>query len=395
MEAPGGLTHSQRRHGKNVAPRLVLILALLALVLGGMVLLFVMARHLDTGQVETAPPPTADVQPSQEAPAAPPDVQPATSEPPAAEKPAAAGLATEEAPAPEPLADTGEASDAQGYPPPLPWPSDADLPILKRYEIDWKHGETLLQDVRDHAPVPDTSNPWKDIYEFDEAALYWLIRTVAKLPREAFKPGPPEDEVDYDQLLSMPQSFRGVPVTLSGEVGGAAKWEVPRPKLAGFDRFYKVELYEPTKDALANVCTVFVFDNPGPLLPGTTVRAKGYFYRIRDYETNHYNEELEENVAYRYSCPLFVARYLEIVEKSQAASRDTRSDFLLVTTAAGFIALAAITFFFLKRLIARRESLVAARQQEELTAEELRKRLRFLEEAERSDGPPPASGRNT
>jgi len=394
MEPSQGRRHPRPRPGLNVAGRLSLVLALLVLVLGGMVLLF-MVPEMETEQTWLpAPSATADVQPSQEAPAAAAESQPDTGEPaetPPADEPGTEPSTTTEAPTPKTAADTGEAADAQGYPPPLPWPSDADLPILKRYEIDWKHGETLLQDVHDHAPVPEASDPWKDVYEFDEAALYWLIRTVARLPREAFKPGPPDDEVDYDQLLSMPQSFRGVPITVSGAVGGAAKWEVPRPALAGFDHFYKVELYERTAGNLANVCTVFVFDNPGPLLPGAAVRARGYFYRIRDYETNHYSEDLGENVAYRYSCPIVVARYLE-VEPAKATPRGMYTDFLLATTVAGFVALVAIAFFFLRRLIARRETYAATRPPDELTAEELQERLRFLEEAERSRGMPPAPG---
>jgi len=395
MDPSQGTVHPRRRLGRNVAPRLALILVLLALVLGGMVLLFVMARHLETGQPgQPAPSATENPEPPVGTPAATPESVPAGSEPaesaPAGEA-APASAANPESPVTEPPAG-GEAAQAPKYPPPLPWPSNADLPILKRYDIDWKHGETLLQDVRDHAPPPDTSTPWKDVYEFDEAALYWLIRTVAKLPRAAFKPGPPADDVDYDELLSMPQSFRGVPVTVSGQVGGSAKWEVPRPALAGFDHFYKVELYKRTAGNLANVCTVFVFDNPGPLLPGTTVRAKGYFYRIRDYETNHYNPDLGENVAYRYSCPIVVARYLEEVEPAKVATRDARADVLLVTTVAAFIALAAMAFFFLRRHIARRDTYGVVRPLEELTPDELRERLRFLEEAERSAGVPPTRG---
>lgn len=392
MEPRGGMSRRPPGGGKSVAGKLGLFGGLLAVVVGGMIGLYWVSQQVhqqaptksETGEkasqgeaakpVGQTPGDAATVAPDGAA-AAPRDVG-ASGEP----EPAEGTIpgATELKPLAEMVAENPSLN--QDFPPPAPWPSDAELPILRRYDIDWEAGASRLMDVRDHAEIRDED------YELDEAALYYLMRTVTKLPREAFVPGAKDDEADYDALRSTPKQFRGVPVTVSGVVDSVAKWEVPRPKLTGFDHFWKVELYKPVEGNLVNNCTLFVFEDPGPSAVKSKVRTKGYFYRIRDYETNHYDEEAGANVAYRYSCPIVVTRSLEVIPQPAIAGMSSQGQVLMVVIIAGIGTLMAMVYFFVRRMAGRRELYKTAGRQQELSDEERAERVRFLEDVERSGG---------
>lgn len=272
--------------------------------------------------------------------------------------------------------------DPNDLPEPPPWPREADLPILKRYDIDWQRGARLLSDVRDNMPPAPEEKPWEDRYQFDEPALYYLVRAVAKLPREAFRPDPPEDEVSFEQLMSMPESFRGTPVTISGFVGGVAKWEVPRPELTGFTHFYKAELYARRAGNLAETYTVFVFDNPGAVAKGAKVRTRAYFYRLRKFESEDYDPVSERGQVYVYSCPILVARFLDVAEPEPAAPGSTAGDVMLVLTLVGALALAGVVLIAVRRWTARTTELPKGRPTEELSDEQIAERIEYLKRIE-------------
>lgn len=382
MEPSRGTPRGRRpSSGKNVGGRLALVGVLLVVVVGGMLLLSRLASWLP-GEPAKEPSPTAPAESTAkteaeggQAPATPaePGEKAESAEPTAEEQTPAQpeGQGEKSAPVAEGTeSPPEEAETAEKLP---PWPRDADLPILKRYDIDWHKGETLLQDVRDKT------------YEFagsvsDAAAFYWLVRTAKKLPRQAFVPDPPTKETGYQQLVSMPGMFRGVAVSVSGVVSNVVEWGIPRPEVTGVKRFWIVEFFRATKGDLAEVMTLVLVDEPVGIDVGMTIRTKAYFYKIRTYEAEHYVPEVGENRAFRYESPLLVGRYAVPVV-SATAPRSSRGDLLLLFSLIGLLVLGAAVLFFIRRILSQRD-LYRIREQEELTDEEMGRRVDYLKDLE-------------
>ena len=137
-----------------------------------------------------------------------------------------------------------------------------------------------------------------------------------------------------------------------------------------------------------------VFEDPGNPETGTRIRAKGYFYKIRDYEAKHYDPTLAANQAYIYESPMIVGRHVVVATKSGLVS-DSRRDVLLLVTVGGFIVLAAMVLYLLRRLLSRREQ-YRVTQRAELGPAEVTERVRFLEGLQSgqrpSDASPPGGG---
>lgn len=409
MDSRRASDRKHRTEGKNVGPRLAVFLVLMAVMALGMYFAYRASQWL-AERGEKTPEKVSAIEPvttEPKTPEAPPvdastadtkaeETSDAGATPPADgepkrpltpdEKKAAMELARAKADAARLRAEDAEqlavaAAKAEAEYKAVAWPREADLPILKRYDIDWRKGNTLFEDVRDGN------------YEFegsvtDAAAFYWLLNVVAKLPRKAFRPDPPGEETSFKRLLELPNAYRGVPVTIEGALASVTEAEFPRSDVAGREKFWIIDLYEPRKrGSEAEFHTLIVLDPPGPLKTTTKIRAKGYFFKIRAYDSPGVDEYGDEKV-YTYQCPVLIGRYAEEV-KGGTLVQDNQSDMLLLLTVVGFGALAAMVFFFLRRTLTRQNGYrKAPRQGEELTGGDIGKRVAFLGDLE-SGGVPP------
>jgi hypothetical protein len=309
----------------------------------------------------------------------PDDRQPAAA--PQAAQPQAAPTAPE---APSPSAAPPPTGAEPPPPSAAPPPTGAEPPPLLNYKPDFskfkfdpERGEMILGDVKDGTE------------SFDEAALYFMLRTCRELSATQFAPDPPDKEVTFEQLWTMPESFRGQAVTVSGLVGLVVKWKTPQPELVGLDHFWVVEIFKPVKSDAKPVCTLIVLDDPGQLPQAAPVRAKAYFYKIRAYDKQYEDPDTHERAFYTEKCPIVVGKYL-VVAKEPLAGPGLVPKALnvfaipLVVQLAALLVLAVLLSLFVRRMLARRRDLVPAKQKKELTPDELAKRIKFLEEQEKS-----------
>lgn len=309
-----------------------------------------------------------------------PSAEPATPAP--AEKPPVVAPDADQGQAPKlPHADY---DPGKIMPAPPPWPRGQDLPILKRYDIDWTKADTLLTDVRDH--VFDFEDAAVD---HDAAALYYLLRVAAILPTDAFKPAPPEQEVRHEDLLAMPRSYRGVPVTVSGVVSKVSDFGIPRPEAVGLSKFWVVDLFQEIKGPIAPVFTVVLASDPGALAQGDRIRVKGYFFKIRDYDSPEHNWETRTTSVYTYQAPMIVGRDFQMMPRQIMGQGTSTKAGLLGAGILGLVVLAVMALLLIRRLRARQAELRRlAGHVEALTPEEEAKRVSFLEQIEKAAGMP-------
>ncbi len=357
--------------GKPVGPRLILFGVLCAALLGAMI--FVTHWVVGLGNAPTE----RQTTPSQPEETAAVGSSAAETEPEAepAKKNGDQGKEPGEEPSPPAEAETDESDSDQAEPEseePAEVAADEETPpVLVEPDIDLEKIDTLLKDVQDGT------------YTFDEPALYSLVKVCYALSRKAFQPDGPDEEVSFGQLLAMPGGFRGKAVTVSGRVGGVARWEAPHPEVTGVDHFWKIEMFRPARGNVAEVATLLVVENPGSLGQGDDIRAKAYFYKIRKYEKEHYDPDSGEGQVYIYNCPLLIGRHAKVVDAGgETEVADPKVALFEVAIAAAMVVLVAIVFFFVRRLIARRARFARTRETEELSEEEQARRIRYLEQQE-------------
>lgn len=367
-------------HGKPVTSRLAAIGGLLLVVGLGLLLVLKAPNLLPTAKCQVAAPPATTDKPVEPAASAAAEKAPA-----AVPSPAAPGTGT-------PPSDTGGAPTLPNpdlapdkvMPAPPPWPRGADLPVLKRYNIDWERADALLTDIRDHEFDFENAT-----VEHDAAALYYLLRVAATLPSEAFQPAPPDQETRHEELLSMPQSYRGVPVTVSGVVSKVSDFDIPQSDAVGQKKFWVVDIFQEIKGTVAPVFTVVLAADPGALARDDRIRVKGYFFKIRDYDSPEYSPETKTTDVYRYQSPMIVGRDYQLMPRDILARSGATSSGLLIGGVLGLMVLAVMVLLFIRRLTARQAELrrMSARS-EELTPDEAAKRVAFLEQIEKAAGPP-------
>jgi len=189
-----------------------------------------------------------------------------------------------EAPASPPAADPKEPA-AEEAPPPAEAPPETppgqksmrlddikDLPLLKRYDVPFEKGEALLGDVADNT------------FGYDESAFWWMVRVVAQLPAKAFD----SDKVTtgFSQLLALPSSFRGKPVTIRGAYVTCAPFEPPVLAIRkDVPTLYECNIRELPLERQLPIATVIVTEDPmDRLRVWDTVTVRGYFYKVRRYK---------------------------------------------------------------------------------------------------------------
>jgi len=209
-----------------------------------------------------------------------------------------AGLQVQGAPAGPAAPAAGEAAPAgpeQAAPAKKPLSAMTEEEILKlppfhRFDIPWDEGVKLLDDVKDKT------------YDYDEAAFYWLVAQVAKMPDADFTPD--EEAVPYDILLAVPSSYRGKLVTIRGVYVNVTPWRVPVIALSkDVPYLYTCNIKQlPLRDT-SLIATVVVLDDPMLRFErGDEVEVKGYFYKVRAYADEAGTERL---------APMLVAKRLE------------------------------------------------------------------------------------
>lgn len=131
-------------------------------------------------------------------------------------------------------------------------------------------GIRLLSDVRDH------------VFSFDDPGFYWFCRYVredantAKYNADASN----SDSVPWRFLLERPADYRGRLIRIEGRILRRSAYEVPNR--AGVGRLIQCEIGERGTRA---ICTAVITDDPGDLPVGTPVAVRGFFIKIRSYET--------------------------------------------------------------------------------------------------------------
>jgi len=263
---------------------------------------------------------------------APPVEEPST-EPPA-DQPADASEEVAGKP-PEDAADkpSGEAADAAPEPPKgqkvMRLEDIKDLPILRRLNLSLEKGEQFLADVEDNT------------FGYDESAFWWIVHLVSQMPDGAFEPG--EVTNGFSQLLAMPSSYRGKPVTIKGAYMSCAPFETPVLAIRkDVPTLYEVNIRELPLVQERPVATVIVLDNPmTDLHKHDIVTVRGYFYKVRRYQ----NLEGGEGFA-----PMLVSKRLVRAEATAASGPSSTvdlggSNILLVFAIAAILALGVVYVF--------------------------------------------------
>ncbi|MBX3393823.1 MAG: hypothetical protein KF841_00505 [Phycisphaerae bacterium] len=135
--------------------------------------------------------------------------------------------------------------------------------------LDLEHGRRLLSAVRDH------------VFSFDDPAFYWYCRFVrADADLDRYRPRTDETPALWRNLLERPSDYRGDLLFLRGEVLRTHGFDVPnRP---GVGRLFQVELAEKGS---RSVTTVILTDDPGEVPVGSRVSVRGFFIKVRSFQT--------------------------------------------------------------------------------------------------------------
>ena len=205
-----------------------------------------------------------------------------------------------------------------------------DLPLLKRYDLPLEKGEQLLGDVEDNT------------FDYDESAFWWMVHLVAGMPDEAFKPG--GVTAGFSQLLAMPSSYRGKPVTIRGAYLTCAPFETPVLAIRkDVPTLYECNIRELPLEEERPVATVIVLEDPMEYLHvSDTVKVRGYFYKVRRYQGSKGEGQ----------APMLVTRRLvpegPTVSRQRSSTVDMgSSNVLLVLMIAAILAL-GVAYVFLR-----------------------------------------------
>jgi hypothetical protein len=206
-----------------------------------------------------------------------------------------------------------------------------ELPVFRRYEIPWEKGDALLTDVRD------------ETFGYDEAAFYWLVAQVNKLPPDLLKPD--KEFTAYRTLLALPSSYRGQPVTIRGAYMSVAPFRVPVLALQkDVPYLYECSIREYPLDEERPIATVVVIEDPMTYIKALdNVEVKGYFYKVRKYQGT-------KGIGL---APMLIARRIELEETPPSplvpAVSASRSEKMLLGLMIGGVTLLAVAFFAIRQ----------------------------------------------
>jgi hypothetical protein len=166
---------------------------------------------------------------------------------------------------------------------------------------DLAEGRRLLEGVRDN------------VFSFDDPAFYWFCRYVQQeADASAFSIRSDESPTPWKYLLERPGDYRGGLVVVEGLLQTVHAYDVSnRP---GIGTLYQCELSEVGTRAF---CTVVVVQEPGEIPLRSRVRAKGYFIKVRAFQTSGGEGG---------SGPLIVARSLELARAPAGSLWDRGAD---------------------------------------------------------------------
>jgi hypothetical protein len=196
---------------------------------------------------------------------------------------------------------------------------------------DLAHAAKLLEDVRDN------------VFSFDDPAFYWFCRYVASGKADAALAGKESPEsLPWSMLIERPSDYRGKPVVIEGTLQSARAFDVTNRE--GLGRLYQCELSETGTHAL---CTVICTQEPAEVPLRSRVRVKGYFIKVRAYQTS---------AGESGAGPLIVARNLHLLTSPAAGPPRSGSSTALNRWLIPGIALLAILWLWLRRAATRRSA---------------------------------------
>jgi hypothetical protein len=136
---------------------------------------------------------------------------------------------------------------------------------------------------------------------YEEEALYWLANKVAEIDVGLLKPD--AKALTYSALFAQPAAYRCTPVTLRGTLEAVEQFTVLDDHLKkNTPVLYRCTLREPGGDGDASEATVLAFEDPLKSFKlKDAVIVKGYFYKIRRYES-------QKGAAF---APLLIAKRLD------------------------------------------------------------------------------------
>jgi len=176
-------------------------------------------------------------------------------------------------------------------PPPLPGVGDT--------AGDLAHGRRLLEDVRDN------------VFSFDDPAFYWFCRYVKEHADPAdFEITEAASPTPWKFLMERPSDYRGQLVVIEGVLMSRPTFDVSGFGREGLGRLHQCELAEVGTRSL---CAVITIDEPTDIPIRSRVRAKGYFIKVRGYQTN---------AGESGAGPLLVALRLESAQPSSFTAKD-------------------------------------------------------------------------
>jgi hypothetical protein len=148
---------------------------------------------------------------------------------------------------------------------------------------------------------------------YEEEALYWLANQVAGIDAGLMKPD--AKALTYSALFAQPAAYRGTPVTLRGTLEAVEPFTVLDEHLKkNSPILYRCTLREPGGDGDASEATVLAFEDPQKSLKlKAAVIVKGYFYKIRRYES-------KKGAAF---APLLIAKRLDADETTAVKGPET------------------------------------------------------------------------
>lgn len=134
---------------------------------------------------------------------------------------------------------------------------------------DTAEGRQLLQGVRDF------------VFSFDDPAFYWYCRYVRRHAGQGlFEMGPADAPAPWKYLLERPGDYRGEPIVVRGRLRARHAYEVPNRGDLGV--LYQCEVSDAGTRAW---CAIVVVTDPSDVPIGSDVRAKGFFIKVRSYQT--------------------------------------------------------------------------------------------------------------
>lgn len=178
--------------------------------------------------------------------------------------------------------------------------------------------QTVLAEAKDNAPV-------------EELPFYYLLKKASALTGDESL----EAKLDVEALLRRPGSLRGKLVELVGTVYKLYDYELD-DNPSGIRHVYQGELGDSSYQLFTTVCT----EPPAGIKAKDTVRARGYFLKIRSYEDREGRGR---------TAPVLVAKKLVLIDASRTYRRGNIFVIMLTLFCLGLVVLGYVLWLGWRR----------------------------------------------